>query len=98
MSKSHKGYREVSRCDWGRSHEEGAPLNKTFNNADIQLGALLRIADATEAMAKNWRQLVAERDEAVASRDRAFERERKLEYRVAALRGVITRMKRGSRA
>lgn len=89
-----KSFKDESRANWGETLEPGQFLS----DERLQLGAILRIADATEAMAKNWRQLVAERDEAVASRDRALAREDKLDRRVAALRGVITRMKRGSRS
>jgi hypothetical protein len=68
---------------------------------DITCGSLQRIADATERMAEPFVQLLAERDrlgklvedqqtiihgdrERIAGRDR----------RIAALRGVITRMRR----
>lgn len=41
-----KDYRQESRKNWGRKVGPG----ETFDNSDIQLGAILRIADATEKM------------------------------------------------
>jgi hypothetical protein len=45
---AHKSYREESKKDWGTGNQDALSLEQ------IQLGALLRIADATEAMAKNY--------------------------------------------
>lgn len=66
----------------------------SFNLEQLRTGALLRIADATEKMAASYDQLRRERDNLSASVDAAWEREARLERRVAALRGVITRMKK----
>lgn len=83
-------HRKNSKIGWGREVEgESNP-----NREDIQLGCLLRIADATEAMAKRHTDLMPSRDyyERVA-RERLAQIEALLRQR-AALRGAITRMKR----
>ena len=72
-----KSYREESRANWGRTLcDEQHPSNE-----EVQLGAILRIADAAEVMARNHQQLINERD--------------RLLRRIAALRGHITRLKKG---
>lgn len=83
-------HRKNSRTDWGR--EVPGAINP--NLEDIRLGALLRIADATEAMAKRHTELMAARDYYErAARERLAEIEA-LRRQRAALRGTITRMKR----
>ena len=84
-------YREDSKKNYGE-YRDSADAN--LCNDQIKLGAVLRIADACEVMAKRHTELIAERDK--------FERwykERNKEidrlYRVIrSLRGVITRMKK----
>lgn len=85
-----RGYRERSRTNWGSS-EEALTLEQ------INAGALMRIADASEAMAKNHVALMRERE----MYERMY-RERqatcqRLSRQVSALRGVITKLKRGAR-
>ncbi len=61
---------------------------------DIQTGAIQRIADATEAMAANHIKLTADRDwwkQDAEGRSREIDR---LTRSNAALRGVITKLKR----
>lgn len=80
-------YIKESRKSWHR--KVGQPTAD-----DLRLGCLQRIADATEAMAKNHDDLVRQRDNARADRDfwrRECERERRS---AIALRGVVTRLKR----
>ena len=87
-------HRKNTKTGWGREVEgESNP-----NREDIQLGCLLRIADATEAMAKRHTELISQRDyfERLA-RDRADTIET-LRRQRAALRGSITRMKRSREA
>lgn len=81
-------YEEASRQSWHRS-DGGQP-----DRDQMQLGCLQRIADSTEAMAKNFIQLQNDRD---------FQIRRKLDLEkdnlrmarvIRALRGTITRMKR----
>ena len=85
-----KSYRDQSRINWGR--EMAPEIHPT--REETQHGAILRIADACELMAKNHAQLVNERD----SYKRRYESEQQASERLrnsnAALRGVIMRMKR----
>lgn len=85
--------REASRAKWV-SNAESLSLEQ------INTGSMLRIADATELMARNYQRLISERD----MYKRLFEEERatakRLTRQANALRGVITRLKRkaGSQA
>ena len=64
------------------------------SDSDLRLGCLQRIADAVELTAKNYVAMQSDRDHC----KRLFEAERmwrkRLERRVNALRGVITRLQR----
>ena len=81
-----KSYREASKIDWG---------SKAHDCYDqIKLGSLLRIADATELMAKNYRQLIEERDQYKKRYEESLEGGNHLRLRIAALQGVVTKMKR----
>lgn len=82
-----KSYKEQSKANWGIFQDEGLNINQ------IQLGAILRIADASEKMASNYVKL---------ENDLKFYKDRyesgqkdieKLRRSNAALRGVIKRMK-----
>lgn len=85
MSKSLK---EHSRTLW-------VPNNNDLpNDKEIQLGCLQRIADAAELMAKDRDSLIQKLDWARKDRDEYRERYRKAEKRIAALKGVITKMKK----
>jgi len=71
----------------------GNPRPDAYSGAD-QYRCLQRIADAAELMAKNHAQLVRERDD-YERRLRTIRGEvNRLDRSNAALRGVITRMKR----
>lgn len=76
--------REASRKDWGG--------NNTV--ADINAGSLQRIADATELMAKRYTELIDERDRLKRWADEARDRAYRVERSNAALRGVVTRLKK----
>ena len=83
----HKSLREESRGNW-RIGEDRA-----LNNEEIKLGALLRIADATEVMAQRHRELI---DENKNLRDSVAYYRQKLVFEcrsAAALKGVITKLK-----
>ena len=84
-----KSYREESRTNYGRDVEEG----RSLTSDELMLGAVLRIADATEAMAKKYIDL--ERNYNNLSRDYKARGEtiRTLEKQNSSYRGVITRMK-----
>ena len=85
---SDKTHRELSRKNW-------IPNENDKNTAkSIKLGAILRIADATEQMAKNHLKLQRDYDYMKGSRDRYrdnYEHECK---RSAAFKGHITRLKK----
>lgn len=79
--------RDLSRCEYS--------ANDTIPNRDeLKLGALQRIADATEAMAKRHTELIRERDSFMRLYHAACERETKLSHSNAALRGQITRLRK----
>lgn len=80
-----ENFNTASRREWSHTGEKP-------DMDDIKLGALLRIADASEAMAREHNHLIAsekfERNRAnVLAGDVAY-----LERRIAALKGVITKM------
>lgn len=71
-----KNYKEESRKNWGKNLLEGEDLS----NEDLTLGAILRIADATELMAKNFLQLQKENNHLRKSNDSLmhyYEKEKK---------------------
>lgn len=75
-------FRESSKKDWLGSTRE-----------DINCGSLQRIADACEKMAASYESLRAERDRLKDICDCLRGRNKKLERRIAGLRGYIKRMK-----
>lgn len=82
-----ENFKTASRREWSYTAEKP-------DMDELTLGALLRIADASEAMAQEHNRLIArekfERNRAnVLAGDVAY-----LERRVAALKGVITKMKK----
>jgi len=85
---AHKAYREESKKNWGTS-DDGS-----LTDEQIALGAMLRIADALELMAKNHDQLVRDRD---WHRERLKEEEARskvMRRANAALRGHISQLKK----
>ena len=83
-------HRDNSRTNRGRE----SAGNTNPSTADIQLGCMLRIADAAEAMAKNHNDLIRERDCLARSRRELLAENERLIRQRTSLRGVITRMKR----
>jgi hypothetical protein len=79
-----KNCRELSKENW-----EGQG-----NNEDINLGSFQRIADATEAMAKNYNELIKQRDDLKADYKRHLQRIIEQESSIYHLRGWITRFKK----
>ena len=80
-------YRDASRGKW-QTHWE-TPVND-----EIKLGALLRIADACEKMCARIEAVEVERDELKKQWKYALERIGCLSHSNAALRGVITKLKK----
>ena len=60
----------------------------------ISAGALQRIADATEMMAKNYASLQEDRDRYRRWYNEEVERRAKLQRQITALKGVITKLKK----
>ncbi len=83
-----KSFRDRSREAWGR--EESASLS----NDDIKLGAILRIADATEKMAQRHTELIAERDRYERWYRDENSRAESMRRTISSLRGVITKLKK----
>lgn len=85
---NHRSYRDESRKDWGTTSELALSLDQ------VNTGALLRIADATELMARRYQDLINERDLYKIRYFTQQQRAEAAERRISALRGVITRMRR----
>jgi hypothetical protein len=83
-----KFYEEESRKHWYLETDASLPQDK------VQLGAILRIADAAEAMAKNYNDLVKERDNYKQWYEEAHARNQKLYRTIYALKAWITRWKK----
>ena len=81
-----KYFTDASRDNWFS--------NTTLNNDDLKLGCLQRIAAATELMAKNYQQLIDERDRYKKAKDNWMESYDRSVRRIKALRGVITKLKK----
>ena len=64
------------------------------NTEQLQLGCLQRIASATELMAKNYDQLIQERDRYKRYYNEQHECSERLVRSNAALRGQITKLKK----
>ncbi|VVE53383.1 hypothetical protein PCO31111_04885 [Pandoraea communis] len=82
-----RSFRDESRLNWS-THGDIPPTREEVNT-----GALMRIADATEAMAKNHIQLQRDHDMYKRWYEKEYERRLGLERQLRALRGVISRMK-----
>lgn len=85
-----KRCKEGSRADWGVEIAEG----KNLTREQIELGAILRIADASELMARNYDQLIRERDRAREDARDAWRRVEALRRSNSALRGHLNRKRR----
>ena len=83
-----RGFRHASKTDWGNDESKGVTLEQ------INTGAILRIADATEKMAQRHTELIRDRDyweRRAKDAERALETER---HRTASLRGHLKRAKK----
>lgn len=90
MSTVFKTYRDESRKNYGRELEQSVGMH----DESIKLGAILRIADATEKMAQRHTELIAQRDQF----ERWYEREKRtselLRKQRNAYKGQITKLKK----
>lgn len=83
-----KSFIEQSTIPWYNEARQANPTNE-----DIQTGALQRIAAATETMAQNYSQLIAERNRYQQWYNERRERVWELERKLSATRGVVTKLK-----
>ena len=72
--------------------KEDIPGSRTWDN--VRIGAILRIADSAELMARNYRELLEERERFERYWRMEESRRIRAERSNAALRGYITRLKR----
>lgn len=84
-------YREGSRTNWGVIKGDAK-----LTIEQINCGALLRIADAVELMAKRYTDLIDQRDHQQRRADRLEESLYRLHRSNAALRGHLKRAKKGA--
>lgn len=89
MNMIFKSYREESRTNWGVTVTE----NTKPDREQLMLGCMLRIADATEAMAKNYTQLQNELKWANEKNGRNQTRIEKLQRQVNAYKGIVKKLK-----
>lgn len=83
-----KTQREASRENWNLNSDQGPTID------EINSGSLQRIADATEAMAKNHIRLQQDYDYMKGSRDRYRTELTAAENKIRTLKGVITKLKK----
>lgn len=84
-----KSYREESRTNWGATVPEATKPDRD----QLQLGCMLRIADAAEAMAKNFVQLQNELKWANERNQRNKSSIEKLQRQVNAYKGIVKKLK-----
>lgn len=68
--------------------------NDNNSNENIQLGCMLRIADATEKMAQRHTELIDQRDMYKRWYDEEAQRRKTIEYQLSAAKGQITKLKK----
>lgn len=81
-----RSYKDEARKNWGCD-------DRTPNNDELKLGALLRIADATEVMGREYLKLISDRNLYKRWYDEARSRCERLERSNASLRGHITKLR-----
>lgn len=82
MEKNFRGYKELSKTNWGTTEEK-------LNLDQINTGAMLRIADATEKMAGNYIQLQNERDRYIKWFNEECNKVRSRDKQISTLRGQL---------
>ena len=85
---SYKDYREESRAILGMNQE------RNLSHEQLNLGAILRIADAVEKMAEPFARLMEERDWFKRKYEERGGKIDHLERRIRSLKGVITKLKK----
>jgi len=85
-----KNYRDESKKNWAKNYN----ADEAPSHGDLQLGAILRIADATEAIAKNYNQLLSENEYLKKRKKYLEEQNEKLHRSISAYKGQITKLKK----
>lgn len=89
-----RNYRDASKENWGKTDPYTKnPEDIGLNLDQINTGAFLRIADATEAMAVNHIKLQALYDDMKESRDRWIEYNDEKQHQINALKSLVSRLK-----
>lgn len=89
-----RNYREASKANWGKDDPYTKnPEDIGLNLDQINTGAFLRIADATEAMAVNHIKLQALYDDMKESRDRWMDLVEKRDKQINSLKRLVSRLK-----
>ena len=88
---SFQSYREGSKANWGVNGQESLTLEQ------VQTGAILRIADATEKMAVNHAQLLRDLDYYKGAYKSHQNQIDALSRSNAALKGQITKLKKAAK-
>ncbi len=87
-----KPYREGSRTNWGSDQDSSLTIEQ------INCGALLRIADATELMAKRYQELINQREQFERSANYWRAQHDRMQRRLIAAKGQITKLKKARSA
>ena len=87
---SFQSYRKESRVDYGTYQEHA------LTTEQLRTGALLRIADAVETMAKSYDAMRSGRDWWKGEAERRQEEVVGLRHTIRGLRGALTKAKRGN--
>lgn len=88
-----KTFRDESRKDYGVDVEQAAGIA----DSGLQIGCLMRIAAATELMAKPYQGLIDDRDRYKRWYEGREHETHVLRLRLSALRGVITKLKKSQK-
>jgi len=89
-----KSYRDASKDNWGVDDSTtGDPERVKMGPDQIKAGALQRIADATELMAKNYIEMQRENERLRVDKAMYYRWYQKEQNRNRSLRGVITKLK-----
>lgn len=86
-----RDHRELSKQNWELGDDH---LGQ--NIKDLELGCLLRIADATEVMAKNYNKLLDDTAHYKGRLESEQEITKRLMRRIAGLKGHINRLKKSA--
>lgn len=89
-----RSFRDLSKEKWGTSASNDELKNADDFHDRLQTGALERIADATEAMAKSHTDLIEYNEILKRRLKRSFENNQHLWRSNYALRGHITRLRK----